>query len=96
MQRNKQKKIVKLLLEKDYIKCAIILSTVIKLTVTYLLTHDSIGLSEDGPTHEPIEQLAAPRSMRNITVFRQYDKLFEQYGFTVENVVSTAIKVYAK
>lgn len=44
-----------------------------KLPVTYVLTHDSIGVGEDGPTHEPIEQLAALRSMPNMTVFRPAD-----------------------
>ena len=38
-----------------------------------MLTHDSIGVGEDGPTHEPIEQLAALRSMPNMTVFRPAD-----------------------
>jgi len=43
------------------------------LPVVYVLTHDSIGVGEDGPTHEPIEQLAALRSIPNFTVFRPAD-----------------------
>ena len=57
----------------DYMKGAMRLSALMKLPVTYVLTHDSIGVGEDGPTHEPIEQLAALRSMPNMTVFRPAD-----------------------
>ena len=49
------------------------LSSLMKLPVTYVLTHDSIGVGEDGPTHQPIEQLAALRSLPNMTVFRPAD-----------------------
>jgi transketolase len=57
----------------DYMKGAMRLSALMKLPVAYVLTHDSIGVGEDGPTHQPIEQLAALRSMPNITVFRPAD-----------------------
>lgn len=57
----------------DYMKGAMRLSALMKLPVTYVLTHDSIGVGEDGPTHQPIEQLAAFRSMPNMTVFRPAD-----------------------
>ena len=57
----------------DYMKGAMRLSAIMKLPVTYVLTHDSIGVGEDGPTHEPIEQLAALRSIPNMTVFRPAD-----------------------
>ncbi|WP_338432347.1 transketolase [Clostridium tyrobutyricum] len=57
----------------DYMKGAMRLSALMKLPVTYVLTHDSIGVGEDGPTHEPIEQLAALRSTPNMTVFRPAD-----------------------
>ena len=49
------------------------LSSLMNLPVTYILTHDSIGVGEDGPTHQPIEQLAALRSLPNMTVFRPAD-----------------------
>lgn len=57
----------------DYMKGAMRLSSLMNLPVTYVLTHDSIGVGEDGPTHQPIEQLAALRSMPNMTVFRPAD-----------------------
>lgn len=57
----------------DYMKGAMRLSSLMKLPVAYVLTHDSIGVGEDGPTHQPIEQLAALRSMPNMTVFRPAD-----------------------
>src|SRR5471030_735988 len=57
----------------DYMKGAMRLSALMKLPVAYVLTHDSIGVGEDGPTHQPIEQLAALRSMPNMTVFRPAD-----------------------
>ena len=57
----------------DYMKGAMRLSALMKLPVAYVLTHDSIGVGEDGPTHQPIEQLAAFRSMPNMTVFRPAD-----------------------
>ncbi|MBA5850957.1 transketolase [Clostridium sp. cel8] len=57
----------------DYMKGAMRLSALMKLPLVYVLTHDSIGVGEDGPTHEPIEQLAAVRSMPNMTVFRPAD-----------------------
>ena len=57
----------------DYMKGAMRLSSLMNLPITYVLTHDSIGVGEDGPTHQPIEQLAALRSMPNMTVFRPAD-----------------------
>ena len=57
----------------DYMKGAMRLSALMKLPIPYVLTHDSIGVGEDGPTHQPIEQLAALRSMPNMAVFRPAD-----------------------
>jgi len=57
----------------DYVKPMARLAALMKLPVTYVLTHDSIGVGEDGPTHEPIEQLAMLRSMPNFSVFRPAD-----------------------
>ncbi len=57
----------------DYLKPMIRLAAIMGLPVTYVLTHDSIGVGEDGPTHEPIEQLAMLRSLPNINVFRPAD-----------------------
>ena len=57
----------------DYLKPMIRLAALMKLPVTYVMTHDSIGVGEDGPTHEPIEQMAAFRSMPGINVIRPAD-----------------------
>jgi transketolase len=57
----------------DYMKPAMRLSALMKLPVIYILTHDSIGVGEDGPTHQPIEQLASLRSIPDFTVFRPCD-----------------------
>ena len=59
----------------DYAKPAIRLSALMGLRVIYVLTHDSIGLGEDGPTHQPIEQLASLRSIPNILVLRPADSI---------------------
>jgi transketolase len=59
----------------DYLKPALRLSALMKQQVIYVLTHDSIGLGEDGPTHQPIEHLAALRSIPNVYVFRPADSI---------------------
>ena len=57
----------------DYVKPMARLSSLMRIPTTYVLTHDSIGVGEDGPTHEPIEQLAMLRAMPNFVVFRPAD-----------------------
>ena len=57
----------------DYVKPMARLSALMRIPTTYVLTHDSIGVGEDGPTHEPIEQLAMLRAMPNFHVFRPAD-----------------------
>lgn len=57
----------------DYLRAAIRLSALMKLPVTYVFTHDSIAVGEDGPTHEPVEQLASLRAMPGISVIRPGD-----------------------
>ncbi|RMD90805.1 MAG: transketolase, partial [Alphaproteobacteria bacterium] len=57
----------------DYARPAIRLSALMELPVTYVMTHDSIGLGEDGPTHQPVEHLASLRAMPNLTVIRPAD-----------------------
>lgn len=57
----------------DYMKPAIRLSALMKQPVHYIFTHDAVGIGEDGPTHEPIEQLAMLRSTPNLDVFRPCD-----------------------
>ena len=57
----------------DYLKPAIRMSALMNLPVTYIFTHDSINIGEDGPTHQPIEQLSMLRSIPNMIVYRPCD-----------------------
>ncbi|MEH6990594.1 transketolase [Cytobacillus firmus] len=57
----------------DYLRPSIRLAALMNLPVTYVFTHDSIAVGEDGPTHEPVEQLAALRAMPNLSVVRPAD-----------------------
>lgn len=57
----------------DYVRPAVRLSALMGLPVTYVFTHDSIAVGEDGPTHEPIEHLASLRAMPNLSVIRPAD-----------------------
>ncbi|WP_394555268.1 transketolase (plasmid) [Priestia aryabhattai] len=57
----------------DYLRPAIRLASIQKLPVTYVFTHDSIAVGEDGPTHEPVEQLASLRAIPDLTVIRPSD-----------------------
>lgn len=61
------------LIFSDYMRPAIRLSALMKIPVIYVFTHDSIGLGEDGPTHQPVEQLMALRTIPNCTVIRPAD-----------------------
>jgi len=65
----------------DYTKPMVRLAALMKLPVTYVFTHDSIGVGEDGPTHEPIEQLAMLRAMPNVNVFRPADAMETAAGW---------------
>ncbi len=57
----------------DYLRAAVRLAAISKLPVTYVFTHDSVAVGEDGPTHEPVEHLSSLRSMSNLTVLRPAD-----------------------
>jgi transketolase len=72
----------------DYVKPAIRLGAVMEQPVIYVFTHDSIGLGEDGPTHQPIEQLAALRAMPNILVLRPGDanEVVEAWKLAVSHI----------
>ncbi len=61
------------LIFSDYARGAIRLSALMGLRVIYVLTHDSIGVGEDGPTHQPVEQLASLRAVPNLNVYRPAD-----------------------
>ena len=77
----------------DYCKPSIRLSALMKQRVIYVMTHDSIGLGEDGPTHQPIEQLSGLRSIPNINVFRPADttETYECWQLALENLNSPSI-----
>ena len=63
------------LIFSDYCKPSIRLSALMKKRVIYVMTHDSIGLGEDGPTHQPIDQLSGLRAIPNLNVFRPADRI---------------------
>ena len=63
------------LIFSDYCKPSIRLAAMMKQQVIYVMTHDSIGLGEDGPTHQPIEQLSGLRAIPNLNVFRPADRI---------------------
>jgi transketolase len=75
------------LIFSDYCKPAIRLSALSGERVIYVMTHDSIGLGEDGPTHQPVEQLAGLRAMPNLLVFRPADavEVAECWQLSLEN-----------
>lgn len=77
----------------DYLKPAMRLSALMNLPVTYVLTHDSIGVGEDGPTHQPIEQLAMLRAMPNLCTIRPADALecAESWQIAIHNTCPTAL-----
>lgn len=77
----------------DYMKHSIRLASLMKQRVLYILTHDSIGVGEDGPTHQPVEQLAALRSMPGMTVFRpaDYSETAAAYAYALEHHGPTAL-----
>jgi len=63
------------LIFSDYCKPSIRLSALMNQQVIYVMTHDSIGLGEDGPTHQPIEQLSGLRAIPNLNIFRPADRM---------------------
>tara|TARA_B100001093_G_scaffold285817_1_gene273029 strand:+ start:28 stop:2010 length:1983 start_codon:yes stop_codon:yes gene_type:complete len=75
------------LIFSDYCKPSIRLSALMGLKVIYIFSHDSIGLGEDGPTHQPIEQLAGLRAIPNLNVFRPADinETLECWQIALEN-----------
>lgn len=77
----------------DYLKPAIRESALMNLPVTYIFTHDSINIGEDGPTHQPIEQLTTLRSIPNLYVFRPCDmhELLGCYNIIINNSVTSSL-----
>ena len=81
------------LIFSDYCKPSIRLAAMMKQRVIYIFTHDSIGLGEDGPTHQPIEQLTSLRSIPNLYVFRPADMIetFECWQIALENKITPSV-----
>ena len=81
------------LIFSDYCKPSIRLAAMMKQKVIYVFTHDSIGLGEDGPTHQPIEQLTSLRSIPNLNVFRPSDLIetFECWQLAIESKNSPSV-----
>jgi transketolase len=82
----------------DYLKPAIRLSALMKLPVTYVFTHDSIAVGEDGPTHEPIEQLPALRIIPDLTVIRPADgnETSQAWRYAIENTAAPVALVLTR
>jgi transketolase len=81
------------LIFSDYCKPSIRLAAMMKQKIIYVFTHDSIGLGEDGPTHQPIEQLTSLRSIPNLNVFRPADLIetFECWQKALESENSPSV-----
>jgi transketolase len=81
------------LIFSDYCKPSIRLSALMQLRTIYVMTHDSIGLGEDGPTHQPIEQLSGLRSIPNLNVFRPADRMetIECWELALKNVKTPSV-----
>ena len=81
------------LIFSDYCKPSIRLAAMMKQRVIYIFTHDSIGLGEDGPTHQPIEQLTSLRSIPNLNIYRPADlvETFECWELAIQNEDSPSV-----
>ncbi len=81
------------LIFSDYCKPSIRLSALMKQRVIYVMSHDSIGLGEDGPTHQPIEQLSGLRSVPNLNVLRPADNIetLECWQIALESLTSPSV-----
>ncbi len=81
------------LIFSDYCKPSIRLAAMMKQKIIYVFTHDSIGLGEDGPTHQPIEQLTSLRSIPNLNVFRPSDLIetFECWQLALNSKSSPSV-----
>lgn len=79
----------------DYLKPAIRMSALMSLPVTYIFTHDSIYVGEDGPTHQPIEELSMLRTIPNFTTFRPADinEIMGAWEYILKNNCSTSLVI---
>ncbi|OSQ41855.1 transketolase [Thalassospira sp. MCCC 1A01428] len=82
----------------DYARNAIRLSALMGLGVTYVMTHDSIGLGEDGPTHQPVEHLASLRAIPNLNVFRPADAVetFEAWDIALTSSTTPSLMALSR
>ncbi len=81
------------LIFSDYCKPSIRLAALMKQRVIYVMTHDSIGLGEDGPTHQPVEQLSGLRSIPNLNIFRPADRMetIECWDLAIKNTNTPSV-----
>jgi transketolase len=82
----------------DYMRASMRLAALMEIPVLFIFTHDSIGLGEDGPTHQPVEQLAAFRAMPNMLVFRPGDanEVTEAYKVAVQHTQGPSTLVFSR
>lgn len=82
----------------DYCRPSIRLSALMQIRTIYVMTHDSIGLGEDGPTHQPVEHLAALRAIPNLNVFRPADaiEVAECWALALENQTTPSVIVLTR
>lgn len=82
----------------DYCKPAIRMSALMNIPVIYIMTHDSIGVGEDGPTHQPVEQLASLRSMPNINVLRPANavEVVECWKIALQSISTPSVLVLSR
>jgi transketolase len=82
----------------DYMRASMRLAALMEIPVLFIFTHDSIGLGEDGPTHQPVEQLAAFRAMPNMVVFRPGDanEVTEVYKTAVQHSHGPSTLVFSR
>ena len=82
----------------DYMRASMRLAALMEIPVLFIFTHDSIGVGEDGPTHQPIEQLAAFRAMPNMLVFRPGDasEVTEAYKAAIQHAHGPSTLVFSR
>ena len=82
----------------DYMRASMRLAALMEIPVLFIFTHDSIGVGEDGPTHQPIEQLAAFRAMPNMLVFRPGDanEVTEAYKAAIQHTHGPSTLVFSR
>ena len=78
------------LMFSEYARNALRMAALMKQRVIHVFTHDSIGLGEDGPTHQPVEQIATLRMIPNIDVWRPCDTVETMVGWTLRSSATTA------